>query len=170
MSRGYIGVGLHDVDQDLQRSLQLGNATGALVEDVTPGTPGERAGLKRYDLITAVDGRRVVSTEELIRDVAARVPGTPDHASRPARRSRIGGAGATGRTAAAREATNWRPRRRSTATPRGPRHDGIGLAVEDLTRQVGHPVQAARRRSSACWCRRWIRSARPTRPNSSTAT
>ena len=38
--RGYIGVALKDVDPDLQRSLNLGRARGALVQDVTEGSPG----------------------------------------------------------------------------------------------------------------------------------
>ena len=74
--RGYIGVNLRDLDADLQRSLRLGPVRGALVEDVNAGSPAERAGLKRYDVITAVDGRGVHDTSSLIRDIASREPGT----------------------------------------------------------------------------------------------
>jgi serine protease Do len=134
VARGYIGVSLHDVDADLQRSLQLGNATGALVEDVTPGTPGERAGLKRYDLIIAVDGHRVGSAEDLIRDVAARTPGSSLtlRVQRDGRESPV-----------AVQLTERPPRGGDQAAPATPgtaaapsRHDGIGLTVQDLTRQV----------------------------------
>ena len=76
VARGFIGVGLKDVDADLQRSLGLGPSHGALVEDVTEGSPGDRAGLRAYDLITAVDGRAVEGNNELIRMVAAIAPGT----------------------------------------------------------------------------------------------
>src|SRR5215208_4776781 len=76
VSRGFIGVALRDVDPDLQRSLRLSTARGALVQDVTVGSPGDRAGLRVYDLIVAVDGAAVGSNDELIRTVAARVPGT----------------------------------------------------------------------------------------------
>jgi serine protease Do len=76
VSRGYIGVALRDVDPDLQASLKLSQTSGALVQDVTTGSPGERAGLKPYDLITAVDSRDVGSNDELIREIAARTPGT----------------------------------------------------------------------------------------------
>ncbi len=58
VSRGYIGVTLRDVDPDLQRSLGLKSADGALVQDVTPASPGARAGIRTYDLIVAVDGAR----------------------------------------------------------------------------------------------------------------
>ncbi len=76
MARGYIGVALKDVDPDLQRSLGLGSTRGALVQDVTENSPGERAGLRPYDLITAVDGQPVTSNDELIRRIAATEPGT----------------------------------------------------------------------------------------------
>jgi serine protease Do len=76
VSRGYIGVGLKDVDPDLQRSLGLRTAEGALVQDVTPGSPGARAGVRIYDLIVAVDGKPVVGNDTLIQDIAMRQPGT----------------------------------------------------------------------------------------------
>ena len=76
VARGFIGVALKDVDEDLQRSLNLGTARGALVQDVTEGSPGERAGLKAYDLITSIDGSAVDSNDGLIRLVSDAAPGT----------------------------------------------------------------------------------------------
>ncbi len=76
VSRGYIGVLLRDVDPDLQRSLGLKSSSGALVQDVTAGSPGERAGVRTYDLIVAVDGRAVEGNDELIQLIASRAPGT----------------------------------------------------------------------------------------------
>jgi serine protease Do len=76
VSRGYIGVALRDVDPDLQRSLGLKSTDGALVQDVTAGSPGARAGIRTYDLIVAVDGRPVKGNDELIQLIAARQPGS----------------------------------------------------------------------------------------------
>ena len=76
VSRGFMGVGLTDVDPDLQRSLKLGTVHGALVQDVSAGSPGERAGLRPYDLITGIDGKRVATNDEIIREVARLGPGT----------------------------------------------------------------------------------------------
>jgi serine protease Do len=76
VSRGYIGVSLKDVDADLQRSLALKASAGALVQDVTPGSPGARAGLRTYDLIVAVDGKPVTGNDQLIELIASRTPGT----------------------------------------------------------------------------------------------
>jgi serine protease Do len=76
VARGFIGVTLTDVTPDLQRALGLPVAHGALVQDVGPESPAERAGLKAYDVITDVDGTRIAGNEALIRDIAARRPGT----------------------------------------------------------------------------------------------
>jgi serine protease Do len=76
VSRGYIGVALKDVDADLQRSLGLRTTQGALVQDVTPGSPGARAGVKTYDVVVAVDGKPMPNNDALIREIAARYPGT----------------------------------------------------------------------------------------------
>jgi serine protease Do len=76
VSRGYIGVMLRDIDPDLQRSLGLKSSAGALVQDVTAGSPGARAGIRTYDTIVAVDGRGISGNDELIQLVAARQPGT----------------------------------------------------------------------------------------------
>src|SRR5207302_9099645 len=77
VSRGYIGVALRDMDPDLQRSLKLPVSRGALVQDVTAGSPGERAGVRAYDVIVSLDDRPVANDDQLIREIAARVPGSP---------------------------------------------------------------------------------------------
>ena len=76
VSRGYIGVTLRDVDEDLQRSLNLATSNGALVQDVTPESPGARAGIRTYDIIVGVDGRPIDSNDSLIQIIAAREPGS----------------------------------------------------------------------------------------------
>jgi serine protease Do len=76
VARGYMGVTLSDVDPDLQRSLRLTSTRGALVQDVATGSPGHRAGLRAYDLITGIDDKRVANNAEIIREVARRGPGT----------------------------------------------------------------------------------------------
>ena len=76
VSRGYMGVYLTDVTPALQRSLNLSASHGALVQDVTNGSPAERAGLHTYDVILDVEGRDVGTNEELIREISARQPGT----------------------------------------------------------------------------------------------
>jgi len=79
VSRGYMGVALRDVDPDLERSLRLPVNHGALVQDVTVGSPADRAGLRAYDIVTALDDHAIASDDQLIREVAARAPGSPAH-------------------------------------------------------------------------------------------
>ena len=76
VSRGYLGVLLTDVTPALHRALNLGVRHGALVQDFTSGAPAERSGLRVYDVIVDVDGRPIAGNDALIRDIAARQPGT----------------------------------------------------------------------------------------------
>jgi serine protease Do len=76
VSRGYLGVALRDMDVYLQDSLNLPVSRGALVQDVTAGSPAERAGLRAYDVIVGLDGDVQESDEQLIRQIAAHAPGT----------------------------------------------------------------------------------------------
>jgi serine protease Do len=76
VSRGYMGVLLTDVTQPLQRALGLQVSRGALVQDVTGDSPADRAGIRVYDVIVDVEGTDVSSNEDLIRNIAARQPGS----------------------------------------------------------------------------------------------
>ncbi len=76
VSRGLVGLVLTDITPDLQRSLNLSVSRGALVQDVSGDSPAERAGLRPYDIIVAVDGRSIFTNDELIRDISGRLPGT----------------------------------------------------------------------------------------------
>ena len=76
VSRGFIGIGLATVTPALGRALRLDPERGAIVEEVSPGTPAAAAGLRAYDVVVAVDGEPVRSDEDLVRHVSARPPGT----------------------------------------------------------------------------------------------
>jgi serine protease Do len=76
VSRGYIGVVLRDIDSDLQRSLKLPIDEGAMVQDVTEGSPAERAGIRPYDVILSFNQTRVITDDQLIREISAQTPGS----------------------------------------------------------------------------------------------
>ena len=76
VSRGYLGVTLTAVDADLQQSLGLHVDHGALVQDVSDGSPAARAGLQPYDVVVGLDDRTIAGDDQLIREIAARTPGT----------------------------------------------------------------------------------------------
>lgn len=76
VSRGYMGVTLGEVTADKAPFFGLKEAKGAIVGDVTPGAPGDKAGLKSGDVITAIDGKQVEGPDDLTMDVISKTPGS----------------------------------------------------------------------------------------------
>jgi Do/DeqQ family serine protease len=74
--RGMLGVTIQSVDADLASSLSLPAARGAIVTSVTDGGPAARAGIKRGDVITAIDRQPVVDNNSLRNIVASKTPGS----------------------------------------------------------------------------------------------
>lgn len=72
--RGFIGIGLQDPDAQLAEALGLATTRGALVTDVQPGMPAERAGLRSGDVVLAVDGLDVADSSALIRRIGRYQP------------------------------------------------------------------------------------------------
>lgn len=66
--RGWLGVRIQDVNEELAEALGLEETEGALVTDVPEG-PAEDAGMKSGDVIVSFDGRDVADTRELVRRV-----------------------------------------------------------------------------------------------------
>jgi serine protease Do len=68
--RGYLGVGIQPVTADIAEQFKLTSARGALVTDVTPGSPAEKAGIIRGDVIRKVNGYDVKDTIALVNRIA----------------------------------------------------------------------------------------------------
>lgn len=68
--RGWLGVRIQTVTDEIAESLGLTKAHGALVASVTPGGPAEKAKLKAGDIITEFDGKDVEDMRSLPRIVA----------------------------------------------------------------------------------------------------
>jgi serine protease Do len=67
--RGYLGVYHRDLDNNLARAFGLERPTGALVNQVVDGSPADKAGLKRGDIILQVDGREITSGQDLVNTI-----------------------------------------------------------------------------------------------------
>jgi serine protease Do len=74
--RGMLGVTIQSVDADLASSLSLPAARGAIVTSVQTGGPAEKAGLKRGDVITAINKQPVIDNNSLRNLVASMPPGS----------------------------------------------------------------------------------------------
>ena len=75
VTRGYIGATVQAVTPEISDSLGLHGRKGALVADLTPGGPGEQAGLQPGDVVLGIDGHAVDSADDLTRQVALVHPG-----------------------------------------------------------------------------------------------
>ncbi len=74
--RGWLGVQIMSLDEDLAKTLKLKDAKGAVIADVTADSPAEKAGLKPEDVVVNVDGREVKDNNDLSSYVASRPPGS----------------------------------------------------------------------------------------------
>jgi serine protease Do len=77
VSRGWIGVQIQPVSQDIADSLGLKKAEGALVADPQKDGPAAKAGVEAGDVITAVNGQTIKDARELARVISGIAPGTP---------------------------------------------------------------------------------------------
>jgi len=75
VTRGYLGVIIQDMTPALAKEFKLKDTYGALVGDVTPKSPAEKAGLKSGDLILEFNGKKVSDSRHLKLEVARVQPG-----------------------------------------------------------------------------------------------
>ncbi len=68
--RGWLGVTIKDLPKDLAEYLGVGDARGALVIDVVPGDPAQRAGIKSKDVVVAVNGKKINDSHDLTAIIA----------------------------------------------------------------------------------------------------
>lgn len=71
VERGWLGVQIQPVTQEIAESLGLAEAKGALVVSPQNGSPGAKAGIKQGDVITAVNGDPIKDARDLAKKVAA---------------------------------------------------------------------------------------------------
>ncbi|MBL6766808.1 MAG: PDZ domain-containing protein, partial [Candidatus Micropelagos sp.] len=68
--RGWLGVRIQRITEDLAESLGLSKPKGALVSEIIPGGPADEAGMKQGDVILTFDGKEVAEMRDLPRIVA----------------------------------------------------------------------------------------------------
>ncbi|WP_417914548.1 DegQ family serine endoprotease [Candidatus Electronema sp. JM] len=75
--RGWLGLIIQDIDENLAQSFGLSKAEGILVSEVTAGSPAEKAGLKQGDIVLSLNGATMTDVSDLRNRVAMIPPGTP---------------------------------------------------------------------------------------------
>jgi serine protease Do len=74
--RGWLGVGIQNLTEELSESFQHTGTEGALVGQIQDGGPAAKAGVKQGDIITAFNGTKIKDVNHLRNLVAATAPGT----------------------------------------------------------------------------------------------
>ncbi|MBY5738729.1 Do family serine endopeptidase [Rhizobium leguminosarum] len=76
VSRGWLGVQIQPVTKDIAESIGLSEPSGALVVAPQAGSPGEKAGMKAGDVVTALNGETIKDARDLSRRIGAMQPGS----------------------------------------------------------------------------------------------
>jgi len=77
VSRGWLGVGIQTVTEELATQFNLDKEQGVLVNEVFDGEPAQKAGVQPGDIILKVDGAAVDTPSSLAKVVAGLTPGKP---------------------------------------------------------------------------------------------
>jgi serine protease Do len=69
VERGYVGVGLQELNDGIAGALGLDEAKGALIAQIEPGSPAASSGLQRGDVVRRFGGREVEDSRDFARFV-----------------------------------------------------------------------------------------------------
>lgn len=71
VTRGWLGIAVQDVSEDIAKNLNHKNKGGAIVSDVFAGDPADLAGIKIGDIVTEINGKVIKDTHDLLLTIAA---------------------------------------------------------------------------------------------------
>ncbi len=133
--RGFLGVTLQPIDENMAQALELKGTDGALVGDVVAGGPADKAGIERGDVVLSVDGKTVRDSIEVRNLVADGRPG----------QAMTLGLLRDGKRLDRKVVLGERPKERNGEESGGERQAGssrqkLGLAVRDLTPEIAQPL------------------------------
>ena len=70
VTRGWLGVGIQDISEELAEYYGIKEGKGVLVTEVFPGDPADEAGIKPKDIVLSINGKKVENTRELSKLIA----------------------------------------------------------------------------------------------------
>jgi serine protease Do len=76
VTRGWLGILIQDINEDLAKSFGLKETGGALISEVTEGSPAQKSGLLQGDIVTSINETRVADVADLRNKIAMFAPDT----------------------------------------------------------------------------------------------
>ena len=125
--RGWLGVGIQEVTEELALQFGVKPEEGVLVGNVMPGSPAERGGLKTGDIVQEFNGTRIANVHQLQREVAQSPVGSPAQVKVLREKKTVALTILLGEQPADLAAAS------EPAAPPSEAADNFGLTVQDLT-------------------------------------
>ncbi len=129
VTRGLLGVAIQDVTPELAKSLGLKESKGALVSQVVPDGPADKAGIEQGDVIVNFAGRTVGNSKDLPRIVAS----TPVGKTVTVKLLRDG-------QEIERQAKIGEMEEENPSAAKSPIHPSLGVTVQNLTPQIAREL------------------------------
>ena len=76
VSRGYLGAEIQSITPEIAATMGMKDSKGAIVASVVPNGPAAKAGFEQGDVVTAIDGKPVEDSRDLVRRVGAATAGS----------------------------------------------------------------------------------------------
>ncbi len=128
--RGWLGVLVQQITPEIAESIGLSETKGALIADITPGGPADKAGIKRGDVITEFNNITIGEMSELPKSVAITPPGTKSEVEliRDGRSKKV--------SVVLGELPEQIVRKKPEVQEQKDVEDNLGLVVQDITPQI----------------------------------
>ncbi len=134
VTRGWMGVTIQPLTEEVAATYGLKDANGAYVNSVSPGSPAEKAGLLPEDVVLSADGRRIQDNGDLSRYIAGKAPG-----------STVRLEVLRGKERRSFDVTlGTFPDQSNERTAEGPGRTDLGMTVHDLTPQMAERLDLPR--------------------------
>ncbi|MBI4251982.1 MAG: DegQ family serine endoprotease [Candidatus Tectomicrobia bacterium] len=136
--RGFLGVSIQSLSETMAKGLGLKDARGAIVASVVDDSPAAKAGIRRGDVIVALDGKKIEKARDLSRTAAGLKPGAAVKVELLRAGKPVSATLTVGRMPDEEEMIARAPTRENLASQ-------LGVQVQDLTPDIARQVGARAR-------------------------